>query len=98
MRYVLKPLAQMVEEGDDFTNPRVMLRIGDELWPAAHIDALEVAIDINKAHEASLAKLAAYADTLETLLERAIEERRCDHAAEPCSWCGPVKAALGYDE
>lgn len=98
MTFKLKPVAEMTTEPGDDGLTRPVLRIGDQVWPAQFLDAREVAIDINRAHFAAMQRLVDYAETLETLLERAIEERRCDHAAEPCSWCGPVKAALGFDE
>lgn len=98
MKYGMKPLAEMVVKADQDGAEEFCLRIGDQDWPADFIDAPEVAIDINNAHIDALRKLTDYAETLEALLERAIDERRCDHAAEPCSWCGPVKVALGLDD
>lgn len=32
------------------------------------------------------------------LLKRAVVEKRCDHAADPCSWCEPARALIAEVE
>lgn len=55
----MKPLAEMAWVEDERGFGADVLRIGSETWPAEHLEALELAIDINAAHEAALAPLQA---------------------------------------
>lgn len=63
-------------------------RRGATFAPAVSVDARlrEATAEINR--------LRAMKAELVAALQRAIDENRCGHAADPCSWCEPVKALL----